>query len=325
MSTRPEASERATMDVIQPFHLAKSRINGRILRLGPALDQILQGHGYPEAVGRTLAEALALTALFGTGLKFDSRFSNGRFTLQTRTDGPLGFVVVHFDPPGYLRGYASVTAGRAGEAPAAGPGDQVALLGNGHLAMTIDPGGTLDSYQGIVPLQGETLVEAAHTYFRQSEQLPTFIRLAIGRVFADKRWTWTAGALIVQHIPGTGRAEGPLTEAEAAARDAALDGDDSDGWRRAQILAGTVEDHELLDPEISPERLIGLLFREEEPRVYQPVPLSAACRCSRDRLKIFLTRFGRDELSDMREADGDIRVTCEFCKTDYRFKPDELG
>jgi molecular chaperone Hsp33 len=313
------------MDYVQPFHLAVPKINGRIVRLGPALDTILGNHGYAEPVARVLAEALALTALFATGLKFDTRHANARFTLQTRTDGPLGFLVVHFEPPGKLRGYASVAADRAAEVPGSSTADPARLLGHGHLAMTIDPGGALDSYQGIVPLAGETLLDAAHTYFRQSEQLPTFIRLAIGRAFVDRRWTWTAGALMVQHIPKAGRAEKPMTPEEEAARDAALEGDEHEDWQRVRILAETVEDHELLDPGIAPHRLLGLLFNEEDPRLAPVVPLAAECRCSSERLKTFLTRFKPDELADMRDADGQIAVTCEFCKTVYRFAPETLS
>jgi molecular chaperone Hsp33 len=310
-------------DLVLPFHLVESGLNGRLVRLGPALDTILTRHDYPEPVSHALGDALALTALFATALKFDSRHADGRFILQTKTDGPLGFLVVHFDRPGQMRGYASVKAERRGEIPATGRGTQPAIIGHGHLAMTVDPGGSLDSYQGIVPLSGDTLLAAVHTYFRQSEQLPTFIRLAVARHYAAGKWTWRAGGLMLQYIPKAGG--GVRADLDGEAHDATLAGEGDEDWQRVRLLAATVEDHELLDPTIAPERLVYRLFHEEGIRVLPDVPLAARCRCSEDRIRLFLDRFGKDELADMREADGRIRVTCEFCSRDYRFNPDEIG
>jgi molecular chaperone Hsp33 len=312
---QPEAAD----DHVQPFHLVSARLSGRILRLGPALNTILSGHAYPEPVNHSLGEAIALTALFSTGLKFDSRFTDGRFILQTKSDGPLGFLVVHFDMPGHLRGYASVKAERAAEVPATGAFSQVTLFGDGYLAMTIHPGGDLSSYQGIVPLAGETLVEATHTYFRQSEQLPTFIRLAVARHFAGGVWTWRAGGLMLQYVPKAGGEGQPLTAEEAEARDAGLAGEDDEDWQRVRMLAATVEDHELLDPTLSPEQLLFRLFHEDGVRVLPTVPLRAQCRCSRERIAAFLDTFDPNEVASMRTDTGEIEVICEFCSSAYRF------
>jgi molecular chaperone Hsp33 len=309
-------------DTVLPFHLTASQLSGRVVRLGSVVDTVLSRHAYTEPVSHALGEAIALTALFATGLKFDSRFTNGRFTLQTRSDGPLGFLVVHFDAPGQLRGYASVAKDRTGDVTGTGRGDQAELLGRGHLAMTIDPGGDLESYQGIVPLDGENLVDAAHTYFRQSEQLPTFIRLAVARHFVAGAWHWRAGGLILQYIPKHTGDRRDLTEAEAEAYDAGLSGEDDEGWRRGRMLAETVADHELLDPTLTPEDLLYRLFHEEGVRVLPPVALNPKCRCSRERLTAVLDGFGADELRDMRTPEGHIEVTCEFCTTVYRFDPD---
>jgi molecular chaperone Hsp33 len=306
-------------DQVQPFHLATAGLSGRLLRLGPALDRILGAHAYPETVSVALGEALALAALFATSLKFDSRFDNGRFILQTKTDGPLGFLVAHFDVPGQLRGYASVKPERTDEVPTSGRIDQAALLGNGYLAMTISPGGDLDSYQGIVPLDGGTLVDAAHTYFKQSEQLPTFIRLAVARHFVGGAWHWRAGGLMLQYVPKVGGDARPLTPAEADAHDASMAGEQDEDWQRARLLAQTVEDHELLDPTLSTDRLLFRLFHEEGVSRSAAVPLVAKCRCSRERLEAFLSTFKPGELADMRTDQGDIAVTCEFCATEYRF------
>ncbi len=301
----------AVDDAVIPFRTVKSGVAGRIVRLGPAIDHVLTRHDYPEGVSRALGEALVLTALLGNPLK-----DGGRLIVQTKSDGPLGLLVTNYDAPGRLRGYASFDRARLA-LPGAGLGTG-ALLGKGHLAMTIDPGSDQPSYQGIVALDGSSLVDAAHAYFRQSEQLPTMIRIAVGRQFlgaTESRpagWRWRAGGLIVQHVPKEG--------GEPRADDERIDGEDDDNWVRVRLLAETAEDEELIDPLLSSERLLLRLFHEEGVRVTPSTPLAAVCRCSRQRIATFLGRFGAGELSDLEEADGAITVTCEFCSTRYRFE-----
>ena len=201
----------------------------------------------PEPVSHALGEALALTAMLGSALKTEP----GKLILQTKTDGPLDFLVADFEAPGKLRGYANFDKADAGLAEAKGRGDQGALLGKGHVAMTIDPGGDKDRYQGIVALEREPLVDAAHTYFRQSEQLPTFIRLAVARHYGPGRgrcaravWHWRAGGLMIQQLPREG---GKREDVRSTSEE-----DDEENWNRARHLAATVEDHELLDPMLAP-------------------------------------------------------------------------
>ena len=165
-------------DLVLPFRTVRSDVIGRVIRLGSVVDTVLSRHAYPEPVSHALGEALALTAMLGSALKTEAQ---AKLILQTKTDGPLDFLVADFVAPGKLRGYANFDKADAGLAEAKGRGDQGALLGKGHVAMTIDRGADKDRYQGIVSLDHEPLVDAAHTYFRQSEQLPTFIRLAVAR------------------------------------------------------------------------------------------------------------------------------------------------
>lgn len=311
-------------DIVLPFGTVKSRISGRIVRLGAAADGVLSGHGYPEVISRALGEALALTALLGHPVP-----DGGRLVLQTKSDGPLGFLVVQYHAPGALRGYASFDADRVAALAAAGRVDTGALVGAGRMAMTIDPGGERESWQGIVALEGGTLTDAAHTYFRQSEQLPTFIRLAVARQFTGRRvdgepeWRWRAGGLMVQHVPAAGGDPKPGETPEE--RDQRLHGEDDDGWRRVATLAATVEDHELIDPTLSPERLLLRLFHEEGVRVAAEMPVAARCRCSRERIHGFLKGFTPEDVAEMREADGAISVKCEFCSKTYRFTPAEIA
>jgi molecular chaperone Hsp33 len=306
-------------DLVLPFRTEKSGIIGRLVRLGPAIDEILSHHAAPGAVSQALGEAVALTAMLGTALKID-----GKLTLQTKTDGLLDFLVVSYESPGRLRGYARYDKRRLS---ADDDVDPRVLMGEGHLAITIDPGEEMERYQGIVALDGGGIGEAALNYFRQSEQLPSFLRLAVARHYkagdngAPGSWQWRAGGLLVQHLARDGGIDAAVRTSE---EDEETLGDSDDDWERTRILASTVEDHELLDPMLPPDRLLYRLFHEEGVRAFPPAPVEAFCRCSREKVSAFLHSFGAPELSDMREPDGSISVTCEFCTKTYRFAPDEI-
>lgn len=287
-------------DLILPFQADQADVVGRLVKLGPTVDTILSRHDYPEAVSQLLGEAVALTALLGAALKFE-----GKFILQASTDGPVDLLVADYQVPGGLRGYARFSPERLAELPPEGR-----LLGEGHLAMTIDRGAETERYQGVVPLEGETLTEAADTYFRQSEQLPTFIRLAVARHYragTSGAWTWRAGGLLMQKLTREG---GRASASEFEEED----------WTRARALAETVEDHELLDPLLPPDRLLYRLFHEEQVRAYRAIPLESYCSCSRERVEELLRRFSAEDLADM-VVDGEVWVTCEFCNSRYRFDP----
>jgi molecular chaperone Hsp33 len=294
-------------DLLLPFQAEQADVLGRLVKLGPTVDTILSRHAYPEPVSRLLGEAVALTALLGAALKFE-----GKFILQASTDGPVDLLVADYQVPGGLRGYA-----RFSEERIASLKPDEALLGQGHLAMTIDRGAETERYQGVVPLEGESLTQAADTYFRQSEQLPTFIRLAVARHYrggkpGEGAWAWRAGGLMVQKLTREG--------GRAGAPSAAFEED----WTRAKALAETVEDHELLDPTLPPDRLLYRLFHEEQVRAYRAVPLESYCSCSRARVEELLKRFSTEELAEM-VIDGEVWVTCEFCNMRYRFDPAAFG
>src|SRR5689334_12034262 len=192
-------------DLVLPFRTVRSDVVGRVIRLGSVVDAVLSRHAYPEPVSHALGEALTLTAMLGSALKGEVQ---AKLILQTKTDGPLDFLVADFVAPGKLRGYANFDKADAGLAEARGRGDQGALFGKGHVAMTIERGVDKERYQGIVSLDHEALVDAAHTYFRQSEQLPTFIRLAVARHYGRGEgagaWHWRAGGLMIQQLPRVG-------------------------------------------------------------------------------------------------------------------------
>ena len=278
-ATAPQIGDDLGDDIVLPFRTDRSGVIGRLVRLGPAIVTILSRHDMPLPVAQALGEAVALTAMLGVALKFD-----GKLIVQTKTDGLLDFLVVNFEAGGRVRGYARYRKKRFAELAAGGaPIEQGMLLGTGHLAITIDQGGDMESYQGIVALEGESLVDAALTYFRQSEQLPTFLRLAVARHYQAGEggrggtWQWRAGGLMIQSLAGSGG--NPQAQRPEGADDAELQQERAEDWQRAKVLAATVEDHELLDPTLSPQRLLYRLFHEEDVRAFPPAPVEAYCHC----------------------------------------------
>ena len=310
-------------DRVLPFTVEPLDVRGRVVRLGASVDAIIGRHGYPPPVSKVLGEAIALTVLLGSSLKFE-----GRFQLQTRSDGPVEMIVVDFNAPDAIRGYARYDAGAVEAAAAAGPVATGALLGRGHLALTIDPGGDMSRYQGVVPLDGGSLEDAAHLYFRQSEQIPTWVRLAVAEAWAGGgRPQWRAGGLLVQFLPASGErvrvADLDPGDAPADAAPPAAPEED-DAWVEARALVETTEDHELIDPTLTSERLLVRLFHERGVTVFDPLTVRDRCRCSRPRIAEMLRQFGPDDRRDMIADDGAIVVTCEFCSKTYRFAPTDF-
>lgn len=308
-------------DHVVPFEVAPLDVRGRIVQLGPMLDQILARHDYPAAVARLLAEASVLTVLLGTMLKFD-----GKLILQTRTDGPVDLLVADFTAPRSLRAYARFDQERLDAAIAAGEASPEALLGKGVLAFTIDQGQYMQRYQGIVQLDGTSMEEVARAYFRQSEQIPTDVRLAVARMRlpGEAREQWRAGGVLAQFLP-----EAPerlrLPDLPGG-RDDGNEAEDptDDAWQELLALFETIEQDELIDPTVGAERLLYRLFHEHGVRVYDPVPVADECSCSRQKIRGILAGFTAEEIGESVE-DGAIKVTCEFCSTEYAFDPAEFA
>ena len=302
-------------NLVLPFEVKPLGVRGRIVRLGAVVNDILHRHAYPPPVSALLGEAVALTAMLGTAMKFE-----GKFILQTKTDGPVDMIVADYLAPSGIRGYARFNAEKLS---ALKPANEAAVLGQGHLAMTVDQGQNMDRYQGIVALDGKDLSAAAHTYFQQSEQIPTRLRLAAGPLLerGGKGENWRAAAIMVQHLPRHGGSS-PIPESSGDAPEGHAEGPrEHDDWVKARLLLDTVEDHELLDPTLSPERLLFRLFHEDGVTVYPAQPLARHCTCSPDAILAMLQRFPAEDRTDM-VHDGQIEVTCEFCSTAYRFTPD---
>lgn len=311
-----EELQQSQDDHVIPFQVDNLNVRGRAIQLGPVIDDILQRHDYPRPVARVLGEALVLAVMLGTTLKFD-----GRFIMQTKTDGPINMLVVDFETPGSLRGCARFDMAALAPYLEARTDDSAKLLGKGYLAMTVDQGADMERYQGIVPLDGTTLEQAADEYFRQSEQIPSRVRLAVGEMTVPgeegARETWRAGGVMVQYLPESSMP----SEADFA-------GDDSeaadDHWMEARSLVETVEDYELIDPDVPSTRLLYRLFHEQGVTAYAGRAIIEECRCSREGVGAMLANFAAEERADMVKENGKIEVECEFCSENYLFTLDEF-
>ncbi|MGH1352930.1 MAG: Hsp33 family molecular chaperone [Methyloligellaceae bacterium] len=315
------SSDQLDDNIVLPFYAEIAGVNGRVVRLGSTIDAILKQHDYPEAVSKILGEAIVLTFMMGTTLKFE-----GRLILQAQTKGAVELLVVQFSTPGKVRGYAKFNQDKIAAISGEGKSAYQDLMHDGHLAITIDQGEDMERYQGIVALGGDSLSDAAQQYFDQSEQLPSFVRLAVARHFTagegdqSGTWMWRAGGLMVQDLTSEGGRE-VAAERDIEVVDQELV--DGDGWNRARTLAATVEDHELLDPMLGPEELVYRLFHEERVRGFDKKPLINECSCSRDHIQGVIKQFGDEEIEGMIE-DGKITVTCEFCSSKYLFEREEF-
>lgn len=296
-----ELNTDAALGVAIPSRNAR----GRIARLGPVVDAILAKHDYPPQIEKLLAEALTLTALLGSLLKE----AEGQLTLQAQTEGGAIDLMVCDYRGGELRGYVRHDAERLAALPPEPTLKE--LFGNGYLAITFDQPIAKERYQGIVPLEGKNLGEAAQSYFTQSEQIPSLVRLAAGK----RGEHWFAGGLLLQHLP----------EGEEG-RDRLHTRLDHPDWPHVAILGGSVKPDELTDPALPLDDLIWRLFHDEdEVRTLPATPLSRGCRCDPDYVRSVIARFPEDERAAMVGDDGMIRVDCAFCSSTFAIEPQALG
>jgi molecular chaperone Hsp33 len=301
-SVRPLAD-----DLVLPFQIEASRLRGRLVKLGPAIDEILTRHDYPPTVARFLAETATLAALLASMLKYE-----GIFTLQTKGNGPISLMVADVTSVGDLRAYAQFDPEALAKAerdvdiaPAA------ALLGKGYIAFTVDQGADTDRYQGIVELYGKTLTDCVQHYFSQSEQIDTGLTVSVDRAVNPDGTpgAWRTGGIMVQRLP---QEQGVLAS------------DNEDDWRRAMVLMASVTGDELLDRDLPPADLLYRLFHEDGVRSYPEHGLRFGCRCSRERVETMLSSLPREEVQELKIDDGRVEVTCQFCSTAYHFTDADL-
>jgi molecular chaperone Hsp33 len=312
-------------DTVLPFQLDNSDIRGRVVRLDGALESVLKQHAYPPQIESLVAEATLLTALIGHAIKLRWKLS-----LQIRGNGAVSLIATdYYGPteegaPARLRAYAGYDPEKLD--PNADPFSQI---GDGYFAIMIDQGQGMVPYQGITPIAGGTLSACAETYFAQSEQLPTRFQLSFGKsTLPGETPLWRAGGVMLQHMPKTamsvaaeeGSGEGGLlTHADI------LGGDEGENWTRVNMLLDTVEELELVGPQVAPTDLLVRLFHEEQPRVFDSQPVRFGCSCSEDRVRESLSIYGPEDIAEMTTEEGIVTADCQFCGAHYELDPKTLG
>lgn len=280
------------------FTLPNCNARGRVARLGPVLEEILSAHSYPQPIERVLAETLALTALLGSILKD----ADGQLTLQAQAENGIISMMVCDYRGGALRGYLQFDADRVselGESPTLQD-----LFGKGYLAITFDQSASSERYQGIVALEGDSLSAAAESYFMQSDQIPSLVRIGVQHQANGK---CIVGGMFLQHLP-----TGEVGQERLHARETHAD------WERVAMLGDTVGVGELADGNLPLDDLLWRLFNEEpEVRLVSEAKLSRGCRCDPDYIKQVLSKFPEVELTEMADESGVITVDCAFCSKNF--------
>ena len=306
---------------ILPFYLADGSddialIRGRMASVGRAASTILARHAYPEIVAILQAEALALAACLSSTLKFD-----GVFTLQAKGDGLVRTLFADITETGALRGYAALDDNLAALQAAAlehdptGPVRLGHVMGDGYIAFTVNDGSTNGRYQGIVELDDQHLSDAAMRWYENSEQLNTVVVCAA----AEGSDGWQAVALMLQRIAVQGGKGDAMTWSDAAAQARS-----DDAWHTAKTLLGSVTRDELLDPALSPENIVFRLFNTMAPHSAQARPVADQCRCNVEKIEAVLQQLSANEVEDLADEDGNLTITCEFCKTERAYHKDDM-
>lgn len=318
-------SQIAWDDTVLPFQLDRSDIRGRVARLDGALDRILAQHRYPSVVEALVAEAALLTALIGQTIKLRWKLS-----LQIRGDGPIRIIATDYYAPSAEGGSARMRAWASFDAERLdtdGPG--FPQVGSGYLAVLIDQGPGTTPYQGITPLAGGSLSACAETYFAQSEQLPTRFALSYGRsTLPGGAENWRAGGVMLQHMPKASpfvAKEGGSGEGGLLAAGDILDGEEGENWGRSNLLLDTVEELELIGPNVAPTDLLVRLFHEEGPRVFDAQAVHFGCSCSEERVRESLSIYSAKDIRHMTTDEGIVTADCQFCGAHYEFDPATLG
>ncbi len=289
--------EISPTDSILSFAIPAKNCRGRVVRLGPALDDILAAHDYPAVIRDILAEAVCLTAMLGALLKDES----AQLTLQAQTEtGVINLLACDYKD-GALRGYVDFDRERLAAQPV--EPSLMALFGKGYLAITFDQPQPRGRNQGIVPLEGASLAEAVQNYFFQSEQIPTLIRVAVDEIAGSI----SAGGLLVQHLP-----EGEEGRERLHAQV------DHPEWEHVAIMGSSVKAEELTDIALPLEDILWRLFSEsDEVRLLSGKPCVKGCRCNEDHIRDVIARFPAEDKADMVDEQGNIAIDCAFCSRKF--------
>ncbi|WP_068080672.1 Hsp33 family molecular chaperone [Polycladidibacter stylochi] len=313
-------------DAVLPFAVEPLDIRGRVVKMGPELTSLLLRHQYPEAVNKLLAEAIALTSLLGSTLK-----NEGRLTLQAQSDGAVSVLVVDFNAPHALRATARYDSEKLAQITANKDYRPSDLLGKGHLALTIEQGANTPRYQGVVVLDGKSLEEVAHSYFMQSEQIPTRVRLGVAQLITRDEQSgknvqsWRAGGVMVQYLPKSEdrQRQQDIHPGDAPEGQSVATREEADAWMEARALIDTVKDDELTDPALSVEELLYRLFHEHGVSAFESQSLKDQCTCSEEKITNMLKGLPQQDREEIQQ-DPIIEINCDFCSKTYKLDPKDV-
>ncbi len=296
-------------NVIQPFSLEKSNVRGRMVRLGSTLTDIMQKHDYPAPVSALLSEMVTLCLMLSAMIKYD-----GVFSLQIKSEGAIKNLVADVTSDGAVRAYADFdkdTVEKEAKQKQDTDYHYYYLLGKGYMAFNVHSNiKTEKSYQGVVALQGKSILDDVEHYFDQSEQIKTSFKLAVH----PQDSYWRAGGIMIQHMPSD--AKGKTVEEDEIL---------SENWNRTKMLLSTCKDGEILSPTLHSNTLLYRLFHEEDAKVYTPSMVYFACRCSQEKIESMVRSLPQDEVEDICKKDGKVSITCEFCSQEYNLSPEKIG
>ncbi|MBO9538578.1 Hsp33 family molecular chaperone HslO [Herbaspirillum sp.] len=284
-------------DTLQKFLVDNAPVRGELVEISDTWQQVQARRDYPAAVKTLLGEMLAAAALLSANLKF-----NGMIVMQIHGDGPVKLLVVECDSELQLRATAKLADGAA-IADEATLTELVNATGHGRFVITLDPKDKLPGqqpYQGVVPLDGDSVATVIENYMLRSEQLDTKLWLA-----ADGQ---VSRGLLLQKLPSEGGINAPTAKAE---------GSELDTWNHFVMLGNTLRREELLSTDIS--TLMHRLFWEESIRVFDPAHPRFHCSCSREKVGNMLKMLGREEVADALTQTDKLGIDCDFCGQHYEF------
>lgn len=296
-------------DFIRTFIIDDGLFRGAITRNFNVIQDILNRKKYPQNVSLLLAEAITLTNLLASVIKYE-----GIFTLQIKGDAAIKTIVVDETSDGKIRAYARFDEQELNNVSyedIKNRGSVPALLGAGYMIFTMDNSDGTQRYQGMVELEGNTLADCAHKYFQKSEQIKTAIKIAVA--FSDTDKSWKSAGMLLQKMPENGGNKNILKSKEEI----------DDAWNTDVILMGSLTDQELLDEKLSPENILYRLYHEQDVFLFNEKILTFLCRCSRNRIIGVLKSFSEKDLQDMKK-NNKISVTCEFCGKTYDITENDL-
>ena len=281
---------------IIPFQLGNNKVRGNIVRLQTVVSEIIKRHHYPANVESIFADTLTITACLGCRMKHD-----GVFTIQAKGTGDVNTLFSDITSDGYLRGYVGLSSNCTKTRS-----NLTSLMGSGHISFTLDQGKYTKRYQGIISLEEPSMSKSAELYFNNSEQLQTkFLTFNYYDIEKNNRKKlFSAGLIMLQKMPDNNSFDEEINE---------------EFWRNSLNFLSTLKKEEFLSVNLTSEEILYRLFNELEIIVYDKITIKDQCRCSEEKTKLAIKNLSKKELEEIADQNGNVKVVCEFCKTERIF------